>query len=65
MVAVHWVSRGTHEGEFTGIAPTGANVEFESMEFVRLEDGKIVESHVVWDALGLLGQLGVIEPLGE
>lgn len=60
VVAVHWVSRGTHEGEFMGIDPTGADVEFESTEFVRLEDGKIVESHVVWDALGLLGQLGAL-----
>lgn len=60
--AVHWVSRGTHQGAFMGIEATGTEIEFEGMEFVRITDGKIVESHVVWDALGLLGQLGVIEP---
>lgn len=65
VAAVHWVSRGTHEGEFVGIDPTGTEIEFEGMELVRFEDGKIVESHVVWDALGLFGQLGVVDPPGE
>lgn len=65
VAAVHWVSRGTHEGEFMGIEPAGTRIEFEGMEFIRFEGGKIVESHVVWDALGVLGQLGVIELPGE
>ena len=41
-----------------------SEVEFEGMEFVRFEDGLIVESHVVWDALGVLRQLGAVEPPG-
>jgi predicted ester cyclase len=65
MAAVQWVSRGNHEGDFMGIEPTRTRIEFEGMEFVRFEDGEILESHVVWDALGVLGQLGVIEPPGE
>jgi predicted SnoaL-like aldol condensation-catalyzing enzyme len=65
MAAVHWVSRGTHEGGFMNIEPTGTQVEFEGMEFVRFEDAKIIESHVVWDALGVLGELRVVEPFRE
>lgn len=63
-VAVRWVSRGTHEGEFLSVEPTGRQIEFEGMEFARVEGGKVVESHVVWDALGLLDQLDSLSPTG-
>ncbi|WP_435151833.1 ester cyclase [Haladaptatus sp. DFWS20] len=56
-VAVHWTASGAHDGELMGIEPTGKRVENEGMEFDRVKDGKIVEAHVVWDALGMLRQL--------
>lgn len=57
-VAVRWVLRGTHEGEFMGVAPSGNDIEVDGMEFNRLSDGKIVETHIVWDTLGMLEQIG-------
>lgn len=57
-VAVRWTSRGTHEGELMGIEPTGQEVSVEGIELDRVEDGRIVESRVAWDALGLLRQIG-------
>ncbi|MFT4883198.1 MAG: steroid delta-isomerase-like uncharacterized protein [Natronomonas sp.] len=57
-VAVRMTQRGTHEGTFMGIEPTGKSFEIEAMGFVRIEDGKIVERWGVPDLFGLFQQLG-------
>jgi steroid delta-isomerase-like uncharacterized protein len=59
-VATRWVGRGTHDGEIAGIAPTGKEVTVTGFTFSRLENGKVVEEHQVWDALGMLVQLGAV-----
>ena len=64
-VAVRLTERGTHEGAFVGIDPTGRAVEFEAMAFLRLEDGKVAERWTQLDQLGLMEQLGVAQPPGE
>lgn len=61
-VAMRVTLRGTHEGEFMGIEPTGEEFEVQNMVFTRIEDGKIAERWVQPDMLGLMQQLGVIEP---
>jgi predicted ester cyclase len=38
--------RGTHQGEFQGIAPTGRKVEFTGIQRMRFKGGQIVR--VVW-----------------
>lgn len=58
IVAVRMTQRGTHEGTFMGIEPTGNSFEINAMGFVRLEDGKIVERWGVPDLFRLLQQLG-------
>lgn len=60
LVAVRWTSTGTHDGELMGIEPTGRTVTVEGVEIDRIEGGKIVESRVTWDALGVLRQIGAI-----
>jgi steroid delta-isomerase-like uncharacterized protein len=35
--------RGTHTGEFMGIAPTGRQVSMTGIDIVRIRDGKIAE----------------------
>jgi steroid delta-isomerase-like uncharacterized protein len=42
-VAARVVMRGTHRGEFQGIAPTGKQVEVRAMDMFRISNGKIVE----------------------
>ncbi len=60
-VAMRVTLRGTHEGEFMGIEPTGKSFEIPNMVFTRVEDGKIAERWVLPDLLSLLQQLGVDE----
>jgi predicted ester cyclase len=52
--------RGTHQGEFMGIAPTGRQIAFRTIDIVRVADGQLVEHWGLTDSLALLQQLGVI-----
>lgn len=56
-VAVRFSIRTRHEGEFAGIAATGAEVLFSGMVLYRLEDGLIVETFLQPDTLSLMQQL--------
>jgi predicted ester cyclase len=42
-VTARVVMRGTHRGEFQGIAPTGKRVEVRAIDMFRIREGKIVE----------------------
>ena len=53
--------RGTHEGEFFGIAPTGKRVEMVGADVARIANGKIAELWYAEDLLGLYRQLGAVE----
>ena len=53
---------GTHEGAFFGIAPTGRRFEVRQVHMLRLDSSQIQEHWAVRDDLGLLVQLGAIEP---
>jgi steroid delta-isomerase-like uncharacterized protein len=58
VVAERWTGRGTHRGEFQGIAPTGRQVAVPGVVFYRLRDGQIVEFRGSFDTLSMLQQLG-------
>ena len=57
-VAVRWTFVGTHEGEFFGSPPTGAQVRMSAIEINRVVDGRIAEHWVALDQLGMLQQVG-------
>jgi steroid delta-isomerase-like uncharacterized protein len=57
-VAVRWTTRGTHDGNLLGFAPTGKPVEFTGISFFTVRCGKVVEFQTEMDAAGLLEQLG-------
>ncbi len=60
-VAVRWSGAGTHLGDGQpGLAATGRPVQFQGMNIVRIEDGKLVEGWNLFDQLGMLQQLGVV-----
>ena len=61
-----WTMRGTHQGNFQGIPPTGKKAVVQGMNISRLEGGKVVEDRSEIDALGMMQQLGVVPlPPGE
>lgn len=57
VVALRATPRGTHQGEFLGIEPTGKKIGFDVMAFFRIVNGKIQEEWVVADLMGLTQQL--------
>jgi predicted ester cyclase len=57
-------ARGTHRGDFQGIAPTGKRVIITDIIITRLQGGKAVELWAQFDALGLLQQIGAYQPQG-
>ena len=60
-VVVRWTGSGKHEGELNGIPPTGRDVSVKAISVHEMRDGKIAATHTVWDTLGMLRQLGVVE----
>ena len=58
-------ARGTHQGEFMGIPPTGKPVSFNAIDVVRIAGGKIVERWSQADNLALLQQLGAVPAPGQ
>jgi steroid delta-isomerase-like uncharacterized protein len=59
-VVTRWRMRGTHRGEFRGIAPTGKELDITGIGIFRFSDGKVVESWDNFDQLGMMRQLGAI-----
>ncbi len=54
---------GTHQGELLGIDATGNRVTITGIDILRINaDGKIMERWGNFDDLGMMQQLGVMEP---
>jgi steroid delta-isomerase-like uncharacterized protein len=50
--------RGTHQGEYMGLPPTGKPVSYNEIIIFRFADGRIAETWGVVDVLAQLRQLG-------
>ncbi|MFJ8084869.1 ester cyclase [Streptomyces sp. NPDC096205] len=63
-VCARWFWKGTHKGDFLGIAATGRECSMSGTTVFRCGgDGKIVEGWWEYDRLGLMTQLGVLDQL--
>jgi predicted ester cyclase len=62
-VVTHWKMTGTHTGALKGIQPTGARCAVEGISISRYKAGRLVETWMQWDALGLMRQLGVAQAM--
>src|SRR5262249_21666922 len=54
------ILRGTHKGTIFGIPATGKNVSMTGLTMVRIVGGRLVESWVKNDIIGLMTELGAM-----
>ena len=60
MTRFEWT--GTHKAEFFGVSATGRPVRVWGVVIDRLEGGKIKDTRIIMDGLGLMMQLGTFPP---
>lgn len=59
-VVSHWRCRGTHRAELMGIPATGKTIDVEGISILHLDHGKITHQTTIWDAFGMMRQLGAL-----
>jgi steroid delta-isomerase-like uncharacterized protein len=57
-VTTYKTYHGTHSGAFLGVAPTGKQIYFESVDVMRVQDGRITDHWGVGNLLSVIMQLG-------
>jgi predicted ester cyclase len=53
-------ARGSHQGPFMGVPPTGKPFAITVLDVCRFENGKVVEHWGVADQLALMAQIGAL-----
>ena len=56
---------GTHRGDFLGIPATGRRVTVPGVVIDRLNAGKMADSRILMDTMGMMQQLGVVPGPGN
>jgi steroid delta-isomerase-like uncharacterized protein len=64
LVAARVTVRGTHLGEFMGVAATGKPIEVQAIDIVTFADGKGTAHWGVFDAMAMMEQLGAMPEPG-
>lgn len=60
-VVAHITLKGTHSGEFMGIAGTGAAINVPAVDIIRFANGQAIEHWGVTDGMAMLDQLGALK----
>ena len=58
LVTTYKIYHGTHLGDFLGVPATGKAIQFETVDAMRVRDGKITEHWGVANLYSVLQQLG-------
>ena len=64
-VVASWVITGTHKREFRGIPATNKKISVGGTTINHIAKGKIIDSDITLDYLGLLEQLGAAPLIGR
>ena len=62
VVTTYKIYHGTHLGDFLGVAPTGKTIQFETVDAMRVRDGRITDHWGVANLYSALQQLGQLPP---
>jgi steroid delta-isomerase-like uncharacterized protein len=60
MVITRWSATGTQRGDLMGMPPTGKQVKVVGITQNRVVGGRVAEEFEVYDALGMMQQLGAV-----
>ena len=60
-LALTCTMRGTHHGEFLGLAGTGRSFDFQVAQIFKFRGDQIIEERRIYDFTGLLLQIGVLK----
>jgi steroid delta-isomerase-like uncharacterized protein len=60
LVTTYKIYHGTQTGPILGVAPTGRTVEFETVDVMKVVDGKITDHWGVGNLLKMMVQLGAV-----
>ena len=60
LASAHVTITGRHTGEFMGVPASDKEFEIESIDLIRVEDGKCAEHWGVTDNMALMQQIGAI-----
>jgi len=61
LVTTYKTYHGNHEGMFLGIAPTDRKIHFETVDVMRVHNGKITDHWGVANLFSLMQQLGAFK----
>jgi predicted ester cyclase len=64
-VVTRWSARGTNRGPLMGMPPGGRSIVITGISIERIAGGKMAETWVNFDGLGMLQQLGVVPAPGQ
>ena len=62
IVSTRQTYTGTHQGDFQGVSPTDVELVFTGTCTFQIVAGNIIETWTEYDVLGVMLQLGVMEP---
>ena len=65
MVTTFKTYHGTHKGLFLGVAATGRKIRFETVDAMRVKNGKITEHWGVANLFSVMQQLGALPPIAK
>jgi steroid delta-isomerase-like uncharacterized protein len=64
-VVTRWRASGTQRGKLDELPATGRQATVTGITIDRFSGDRIIESYGIWDALGLMQQLGVVTMSGR
>jgi predicted ester cyclase len=59
-VVTHFITQGTHQGNFQGVPPTGKSFKVSAIDIDYIKNGKVSDCWSNLDELSLLQQLGIV-----
>ena len=58
VVAARFTMRGSHQGAFLGVSPTGRTIAVQALNIYHLSNSQIVKEYGQPDMMGLMQQIG-------